>query len=181
VRQIPMGALVAVMFMVSIGTFDWASFKRLQSHKRGDSVAMVATVVAVVYTHNLAIGVGVGIVLSALFFARKVAKLVDVSSSFDEATQTRVYTIWGQLFFVSTDEFLKSFDFEERIEHVKIDLTHAHLWDSSAVAAIDKVVFRLRRSGHQVELLGLNQASATIVDRLALHDKESTVEAASPH
>ncbi|MBW3636452.1 MAG: SulP family inorganic anion transporter [Armatimonadetes bacterium] len=181
VRQIPMAALVAVMFMVSIGTFDWASFKSLQFHPRGESVVMVATVVAVVYTHNLAIGVGVGILLSALFFVRKVAKMVSVSSSFDEATQTRVYTIWGQLFFVSTDEFLASFDFEERIEHVKIDLTHAHLWDSSAVAAIDKVVFRLRRSGHEVELLGLNHASATIIDRLALHDKEGAIEAEFTH
>ena len=181
VRQIPMAALVAVMFMVSIGTFDWASFKGLQYHARSESVVMIATVIAVVYTHNLAIGVGVGIILSVLFFARKVAKMVTVSSSFDEATQTRVYTIMGQLFFVSTDEFLGSFDFEERIEHVKIDLTHAHLWDSSAVAAIDKVVFRLRRSGHEVELLGLNHASATIIDRLALHDKEGAVEAASPH
>lgn len=167
------------MFMVSIGTFDWASFKSLQFHPKSESVVMVATVVAVVYTHNLAIGVGVGIVLSALFFARKVAKLVAVQSSFDEATQTRVYTIVGQLFFVSTDEFLASFDFAERIEHVVIDLTHAHLWDSSAVAAIDKVVFRLRRSGHEVELLGLNHASATIIDRLALHDKEGAVEAES--
>lgn len=181
VGQIPMAALVAVMIMVSIGTFDWASFKSLQFHPRSESVVMVATVVAVVYTHNLAIGVGVGVILSALFFARKVAKFVDISSSFDEATQTRVYTIWGQLFFVSTDEFLASFDFEERVEHVKIDLTHAHLWDSSAVAAIDKVVFRLRRSGHEVELLGLNHASATIIDRLALHDKESAVEAELGH
>lgn len=181
VRQIPMGALVAVMFMVSIGTFDWASFKSLQLQPRGESVVMVATVVAVVYTHNLAIGVGVGIILSALFFARKVAKLVSIRSSFDEASATRTYTIWGQLFFVSTEEFLRSFDFEERIEHVKIDLTHAHLWDSSAVAAIDKVVLRLRRSGHQVELLGLNHASATIIDRLALHDKEGVVEAEAAH
>lgn len=181
VRQIPMAALVAVMFMVSIGTFDWASFKSLQFHPKSESVVMVATVVAVVYTHNLAIGVGVGIILSALFFARKVAKMVTVSSSFDEATQTRVYTIVGQLFFVSTDEFLEAFDFEERIKHVKIDLTHTHLWDSSAVAAIDKVVFRLRRSGHEVELLGMNHASATIIDRLALHDKPGATEAESTH
>ncbi|MDF2441500.1 MAG: sulfate permease, SulP family [Abditibacteriota bacterium] len=181
VRQIPMGALVAVMFMVSIGTFDWASFKSLQFHPRNESVVMVATVVAVVYTHNLAIGVGVGIVLSALFFARKVAKLSAVESSFDEATQTRTYTVYGQLFFVSTDEFLSAFNFDERIEHVKIDLTHAHLWDSSAVAAIDKVVFRLRRSGHEVQLIGMNHATATIIDRLALHDKEGAVEAAGSH
>jgi SulP family sulfate permease len=181
VRQIPMGALVAVMFMVSIGTFDWASFNNIKFHPRGESVVMVATVVAVVYTHNLAIGVGVGILLSAVLFARKVAKVIAVASSFDEATQTRVYTVWGQLFFVSTDEFVKSFDFDERIEHVKIDLTHAHLWDSSAVAALDKVVFRLRRSGHQVELLGLNHASATIIERLALHDKEGATEGEFAH
>jgi len=181
VSQIPMAALVAVMIMVSIGTFDWASFQSLKFHPRSESVVMVATVVAVVYTGNLAIGVAVGIILSALFFARKVAKLVAISSSFDETTQTRIYTVWGQLFFVSTEGFLSSFDFEERIKHVKIDLTHAHLWDSSAVAAIDKVVFRLRRSGHEVELLGLNHASATIIDRLALHDKEGATEAEFSH
>ena len=181
VRQIPMAALVAVMFMVSIGTFDWASFNNVQFHPRNESVVMAATVVAVVYTHNLAIGVGIGILLSALFFAGKVAKVIAVASSFDEARQTRVYTVWGQLFFVSVDEFVASFDFNERIEHVKIDLTHAHLWDSSAVAAIDKVVFRLRRSGHEVELLGLNEASKTIIERLALHDKEGAVEVAEAH
>ena len=181
VRQIPMGALVAVMFMVSIGTFDWASFNNLKFHPRGESVVMVATVVAVVYTHNLAIGVMVGILLSTLLFAGKLAKVISVSSTLDESTQTRIYTVVGQLFFVSVEGFVKSFDFEERIEHVKIDLTHAHLWDSSAVAALDKVVFRLRGSGHQVELLGVNEASATIIEHLALHDKEGAVEAEFTH
>jgi sulfate permease, SulP family len=181
VRQIPLGALAAVMFMVSIGTFDWASFKSLQFNPRSESVVMVATVVAVLYTHNLAIGVGIGVLLSAIFFARKVAKVVNVSSTLDAASGTRTYTVVGQLFFVSTDEFVRAFDFKERAAHVKIDLTHAHLWDGSAVAAIDKVVFRLRRAGSEVELLGLNEASATIIDRLALHDKEGAVELAGGH
>jgi len=181
VRQIPMAALVAVMIMVSIGTFDWACFKNMEFHPRSESVVMVATVVTVVYTHNLAIGVFVGILLSAFFFARKVAKFISVSSSLDEATQTRVYTVVGQLFFVSVETFLNAFDFDERIEYVKIDLTHAHLWDSSAVAAIDKVVFRLRRSGHEVQLVGMNHASATIIERLALHDKEGAAEAEFAH
>jgi SulP family sulfate permease len=179
--QIPMAALVAVMIMVSVGTFDWASFKNVQFHPRSETVVMIATVVAVIYTHNLAIGVGVGIILSALFFARKVAKLINVESILDEATQTRVYTVWGQLFFVATDEFIASFDFDERIQHIKIDLTHAHLWDGSAVAAIDKVVFRLRGSGHEVELLGMNDASKTIIDRLALHDKQDAVDNVGVH
>jgi SulP family sulfate permease len=104
-----------------------------------------------------------------------------VASSFDEATQTRVYTGVGPVVLRFDDEFVKSFDFDERIEHVKIDLTHAHLWDSSAVAALDKVVFRLRRSGHRVELLGLNHASATIIERLALHDKEGATEGEFAH
>lgn len=181
VRQIPMAALVGVMFMVSIGTVDWASLRTVQHQPRSETVVMIATVFAVIYTHNLAIGVGVGIVLSALFFARKVAKLIAVTSSLDEATATRTYTVFGQLFFVSTDEFLKAFDFSERVEHVKIDLTHAHLWDGSAVGAIDKVVFRLRRSGHEVELVGMNEASRTIVERLALHDKEGKVDLENSH
>jgi SulP family sulfate permease len=119
--------------------------------------------------------------LSALLFVGKLAKVISITSTLDEAMQTRAYTVGGQIFFVSAKGFVKSFDFDERIEHVKIDLTHAHLWDSSAVAALDKVVFRLRGTGHEVELLGVNKASATIIEHLALHDKEGAVEAEFAH
>lgn len=172
VRQIPLAALVAVMFTVCVATFDWSSIKNLQNNPRSETVVMTATIIVVMYTHNLAIGVAVGILLSAIFFARKVAKLSSVTSTLDAATSTRTYVIHGQLFFVSTETFMQAIDYKEPVKHVKLDLTHAHLWDGSAVAAIDKVVLRLRRNGIEVELLGLNEASATIIDRLALHDKE---------
>lgn len=142
-------------------------------------MVMVATVVAVIYTHNLAIGVGVGVILSALMFARKVAKTTSVESDLDELTQTRTYRISGQLFFVSTEHFLSSFDFREPVKRVIIDLSEAHLWDSSAVGAIDKAILRMRRNGREVDLIGMNHASATIVDRLALHDKLSATETSS--
>ncbi len=181
VAQIPMVALVSVMFMVAASTFDWSSIKKVQTMPRAEIAIMAATITAVLWTHNLAIGVGIGILLSAMFFARKVAKLIAVHSSFEEATQTRTYTVWGQLFFVSSDEFVAGFDFSERPQRVIIDLTHTHIWDGSAVAALDKIVFRLRGNGAKVEVIGLNEASKTLIDKTALHDKEDGSDAIGAH
>jgi SulP family sulfate permease len=181
VRQIPMGALVAVMFMVSIGTFNWASVTNFRATPRGETVVMVATVVTVVQTHDLAKGVVVGIVLSAVLFARRLAKMVSVTSTWSEDRRQRTYTVVGQLFFVSTTTFLEAFDFGEPLDRVEIDLRHSHVWDHSAVDAIDKVVLRFRRGGAEVDLVGLNEASASLLDRLAVHDKEGTLGAVSNH
>src|SRR5690606_13783899 len=136
-RQIPMPALVAVMIMVSIGTFSWASFSNLRVHPKSTSLVMVATVVVVVWTHNLALGVGVGVLLSALSFARKVAQVIRVSSEYDAAIQTRTYLVRGQVFFVSAPEFAAAFDFKEAVAKVRIDVSHAHFWDLTAVGALD--------------------------------------------
>lgn len=171
VRLIPMGALVGVMFMVSIATFDWASLKNLRVTPRGETLVMVATVVTVVQTHDLAAGVAVGIILSAVLFARRLAKLISVTSDLSPDGATRTYAVHGQLFFVSTEQFLKAFDWQEPVQRIVIDLTHSHLWDSSAVGAIDKVVLKARRLGWEAEVVGLNHASETILERLALHDK----------
>lgn len=179
VRRIPMGALVAVMFMVSIGTFDWSSLKNWRVTPRGESVVMIATVVTVVQTHDLAKGVFVGVLLSAVLFARRLAKLFAVTSELSLDGAYRTYRVAGQLFFASTTAFLESFDFHEKPERVRIDLTHAHLWDGSAVAALDKAVLRFRRAGVEVELLGANEASASLIDRLAVHDKPGALEAAA--
>ncbi len=179
VKQIPMPALVAVMIMVSIGTFSWASFKNLRVHPRSSSIVMVSTVVVVVFTHNLAIGVGVGVLLSALFFARKVGQVLRVRSTLEG--ECRTYTVQGQLFFASADAFVREFDFKEVLSKVILDVTHAHCWDLTAVSALDKVVLKFRREGTEVEIVGMNEASATLVDRLGVHDKPDALERLLAH
>jgi SulP family sulfate permease len=179
VKQIPMAALVAVMIMVSIGTFSWASFKNLAVHPSTTSMVMLITVVTVVWTHNLALGVGAGVLLAALFFARKVAQVIRITSELKG--ETRTYTVRGQVFFVSAETFTAAFDFKEALEKVVIDVSHAHFWDLTAVGALDKVVLKFRREGTEVEILGLNEASATIVNKLAIHDKPDALERMLDH
>lgn len=181
VSQIPMAALVAVMIMVAIGTFSWSSIKNLKTHPKSSSLVMIVTVAVVVITHDLAIGVFVGVLMSALFFARKVAQLMEVESSLSDDKQHRTYTVYGQVFFASSDNFSDAFDFKEVVEKVTIDVSQAHFWDLSAVGALDKVVLKFRREGTDVELIGMNEASATIVDKLAIHDKENAMELMHKH
>jgi SulP family sulfate permease len=175
VAQIPMAALVAVMIMVSIGTFSWDSLRGLRTNPLSSSAVMVSTVVVVVATHNLAYGVFVGVLLAAMTFANKVAQYKYVNSTLSDDGRTRTYDVVGQVFFASSDKFIDAFDFKEVLDKVVIDLCQAHFWDLSAVAALDKVVLKFRREGTEVELIGLNQASATIVDRFAVHDKPDAV------
>jgi sulfate permease, SulP family len=181
VKQIPMPALVAVMIMVSIGTFSWASFRNLRVHPKSTSLVMIATVLVVVGTHNLALGVGVGVLLSALSFARKVAQVIRVRSELDAAAECRTYFVHGQIFFASASSFVAAFDFKESLAKVRIDVSHAHFWDLTAVGALDKVVLKFRRDGTEVEIIGLNEASTTIVDRLAVHDKPAALERMLEH
>jgi sulfate permease, SulP family len=179
--QIPMAALVAVMIMVSIGTFSWASIKNLKEHPLSTNIVMVVTVIVVVATHNLAFGVLAGVLLAALFFANKIGHYMLVNSDYDEATDTRTYTVIGQVFFSSSEKFIESFDFKEATDNVVIDLSRAHFWDITAVAALDKAVVKFRREGADVEVIGLNEASATIVDRFGVHDKPDAVERLMAH
>ncbi len=181
VRQIPMPALVAVMIMVSIGTFSWSSIKGLRDHPKSSSIVMLATVAVVVTTHDLAQGVLVGVLLSGIFFARKVAKLVGVQSELSADGAERSYTITGQIFFASADVFVAAFDFKEVVERVRIDVSQAHFWDISAVGALDKVVLKFRREGAVVEIVGRNEASATMIDRFAVHDKPDAEARLSAH
>lgn len=181
VRQIPMAALVAVMIMVSIGTFSWSSIKNMKIHNRTSSVVMLATVAATVFSHNLAVGVGVGVLLSSLFFAYKVSQLVDIRSTLSPSKKERVYTIYGQLFFVSASKFGDAFDFKEVLDHVVIDVSHSHIWDLSAVNALDRVVLKFRREGTEVELRGMNKASKTLVLRIAQHDKPGAEDSLGAH
>ncbi len=184
VAQIPMAALVAVMIMVSIGTFSWGSLKNIRSHPKSSTLVMLVTVVIVVivvFTHNLALGVLVGVLMSALFFARKVSQLlrIETQSSRDKKKQT--YKVYGQVFFASADTFSAAFNFKEVVSHVTIDVSEAHFWDLSAVGALDKVVLKFRREGTKVELLGMNEASATLVDKLAIHDKPDALKLMLDH
>ena len=171
VRQIPMAALVAVMIMVSIGTFSWASIRDLRTYPRSSNVVMIATVLVTVFTHDLAKGVLTGVLLSGVFFARKVGQVLHITSRSADEGSTREYTVTGQVFFASAQSFIAGFDFKDAIERVRIDVSAAHFWDLSAVGALDKVVLKFRREGTRVELLGMNEASATLVDRLGVHDK----------
>jgi SulP family sulfate permease len=181
VEKIPMAVLVAIMIMVSIGTFNWSSLREIRKIPRSESAVMVTTVVMTIFSHNLAVGVLSGVALNALLFSRKIAQLVFVDSTIDPQAEKRIYHVAGQIFFVSVHEFLQAFDFREDVELVKIDLTHAHLWDQSAIAALDKVVINFRRNGAEVEVVGLNEASATLVDKLAVHDKLDSLEDLANH
>ena len=181
VGQIPMAALVAVMIMVSIGTFSWESLRNLKKHPASSSAVMITTVVVVVATHNLAYGVFVGVLLAAMFFANKVAQYKYVRTDISDDGSTRTYTVVGQVFFASADKFVEYFDFKEALDKVVIDVTQAHFWDITAVAALDKAVLKFRREGTEVEIIGLNEASATIVDRFAVHDKPDAVDKLMDH
>ena len=171
VAKIPMPALVAVMVMVSIGTFSWSSVKSLTKHPKHSSAVMIATVVTVVWTHDLAQGVLVGVLLSGISFASKVRTLFGVTSEAYADGTGRRYEITGQVFFASVERFTSAFDFKEVIDSVVIDVSEAHFWDISAVGALDRVVVKFRREGTAVELVGVSQASATMIDRFGVHDK----------
>ena len=181
VAQIPMAALVAVMIMVSIGTFNWASFKNLREHPLDANIVMIATVAVTVLTHDLAQGVLVGVLLSGFFFAQKVSRILYVGSTPTREGRERVYHVVGQVFFSSADRFIAAFDYKEVIEKVCIDVSRAHFWDITAVTALDKVVLKFRREGTEVVVVGLNQASRTMIDRFAVHDKPEAVESLMGH
>ena len=178
---IPMGALVAVMFMVSIGTFDWSSLRTLHRVPRGEAIVIAVTVATVVGTHDLAKGVFVGIILSALQFARRVAKEAMIDTSLSADGRVRTYAVHGQLFFVTVTGFLDFFDYEEEVERVVIDLAGAHIWDHSAVTGLDKAVLRFRRRGVRVDVVGMNGATASLLDQLATHDKPAALTMVPGH
>lgn len=176
VKQIPMAALVAVMIMVSIGTFSWDSIRNLRKHPPSSTFVMIATVVVTVSTHDLAKGVFVGVLLSGIFFAHKVGKVLRIDRTLDASGKVRTYNVIGQVFFASSETFINTFDFKEAVEKVRIDVSRAHFWDITAVSAVDKVVLKFKREGAEVEVLGLNDASTTMMDRFAIHDKPGAVE-----
>lgn len=181
VGRIPMPALVAVMIMVSISTFNWRSIRDLTVHPKLSSVVMITTVVVVVATHNLAFGVFAGVLLSGLFFAWKVANASQVTVDPMSNSEVRTFNVAGQVFFAGADSFVSAFDFEDVPPHVRIDVSRAHFWDISSIQALDKVVLKLRRHGATVDVVGLNEASETLVSRHGVHDKTDEFELAGLH
>lgn len=177
VVQIPVVALAAVMVVVSITTFDWQSIKRMKKVPKTDTIVMLTTVIIVLMTHNLAYGVVVGIILSALFFAAKISEIY-VERTEDEKVS---YLVKGQLFFASTEKFIQSFNYEEEIEEVDIDLSHAKLWDESAVTVIDKVVIKFHKNGTRVNLIGVSEACHKLLKEIAIHNKPGGLEAVVGH
>ena len=181
VGRVPMPALVAVMIMVSIGTFSWNSIANLRRHPPTSSVVMLTTVVVVVATRDLSLGVLAGVLLSGIFFAGKVRRMFSVERRETADGAEATYRVAGEIFFASVDRFTRAFRAEGPTRRVVIDVTHAHFWDISGVAALDKIVARLRRDGRDVEVIGYNQASADLVDRFALHDKTGVELGLAPH
>jgi SulP family sulfate permease len=180
VAQIPMAALVAVMIMVSINTFQWRSVATLLTHPRSSSIVMLGTVAVVVWTHDLAKGVLFGVVLSGLFFAHKVTRFFSVASSRDEATSARTYSVNGQIFFATAEAFHSAFDFrEEGLKRIVIDLHAAHFWDITAINALDRVVLKFRHHGIHVDIVGINEATASMIEKLATHDKAGAATASA--
>lgn len=183
VGQVPMPALVAIMIMVSIGTFSWNSIPNLGKHPWQSSVVMLATVVTVVTTHNLALGVLVGVILSGVFFTHKVMTMFEVVRERDG--DTAIYRAKGQIFFASVDRFEAALGPEstqpDPADHVIIDVRKAHFWDISAIGALDKVVERMRRNGRSVQVRGLNRASTDLFDKFALTDKTGVEIGLAPH
>lgn len=181
VGLIPMPALVAIMIMVSVGTFSWSSLTDLRHHPRRSSLVMLATVLTVIGTHNLALGVGVGVLMSGIFFAWKVAQILRVTSTLSDDEKERHYRIEGQIFFASAEDFINGFDFSEAVTKVTIDVSQAHIWDLSGVNAIDRAVLKFRQSGAEVEVIGMNDASATIMDRFAEHNRPDAIRKVLGH
>ncbi|WP_099157546.1 SulP family inorganic anion transporter [Virgibacillus ndiopensis] len=170
--QIPMAALVGVMFMVSIGTFDWSSLTNLHKLPKTDAVVMLTTVAIVLVTHDLSKGVLAGVLLSAIFFAAKISKVKVTDELVHESTK-RIYYVHGQLFFASVNDFVKKFAYVDSVREVEIDLSNAHLWDDSAIGALDKIEMKFEQNNIQIIYSGLNKDSARLKNKIGGLSKAS--------
>lgn len=175
VVQIPMAVLVGIMIMVSISTFDWSSFTYLRKAPKTDAIVMLVTVVIVVATHDLSKGVIAGVILSAVFFVAKISKMKVVKRAEDERI---IYDVEGQLFFASVDGFVDAFDYQTANKNIVIDFSTAHVWDDSAVGAIDKMMMKFHENENQVTIKNLNAASRKLVDKLAVFNDSKSKQPA---
>ncbi|AWP25263.1 MULTISPECIES: SulP family inorganic anion transporter [Paenibacillus] len=165
VKQIPMAALVGIMIMVAVSTFDWNSLKSLHKIPLSDALVMVVTVITVVFTHNLSIGVLIGILMSAVVFAWKISKIKTTTHA---ASGTKTYSVSGQMFFGTMNHFVDQFDYSDDPSQVIIDFSNTHVWDQSAVNGIAKVIAKYQEFNKEVKILGLNEESSKIVERVGL-------------
>ena len=163
---IPMAALVAIMIMVAFTTFQWGAIKQFSKHPLEFNTVMLAVIIVVLATHNLALGVFVGVLLSALFFINKLERTIHVYTYLN-TVNSRSYIISGQIFFSSTEKFYQFFDFKEKLEHVELDLTHAHIWDVTSVNMLNNVIQKFKVQNIDVTVIGLNEASSTLIDRFS--------------
>jgi SulP family sulfate permease len=168
VQRMPMGALVAVMIMVSIGTFRWRSIRDITRLPRQEALAMVTTMGIIILTRNFALGVAAGVVLSMILFTRRIARLVFVDQVLQEDGTHRIYRVSGQIFFLSVAPVLAAIDFTEVVDRVTLDLSHAHLWDQGAVETLAKILTKFRQRGIAATVVGLNWPSAALVQRLGI-------------
>ncbi|MFS0783106.1 SulP family inorganic anion transporter [Bacillus sp. 1P06AnD] len=175
VVQIPMPVLAGIMIMVCIGTFDWSSFAYLRKAPKTDAFVMLATVVIVVWTNDLSKGVIAGVILSAIFFVAKISKIKIQQKVHGNQM---LYRVEGQLFFASVESFVDRFDLTAEHKIIVIDFSDSHVWDDSAVGAIDKVVLKLRENQNEVNVIGLDNRSEAIIDRLSLYRKQESLDTA---
>ena len=178
VVQIPVVSLAAVMVVVSISTFNWGSIKRITKVPKSDTLVMLSTVIVVLLTHNLAYGVIVGIIISAIAFASKIS---EINVAKHEVHGYVKYEVKGQLFFASTTKFMNSFDYNEKLESIDIDFTNVKVWDESAVDAIDKVVIKYHKNGIETNLIGLSESCLELIDDMGVHNKPGGLEMVSGH
>lgn len=169
-KVIPMAALVAVMIMVSISTFEWKSLTQFTRNPKSSNIVMIATVIVVLFTHNLALGVLTGVLLSALFLVKKLENQMSVNHFIQD--NTIIYEIKGQIFFSSSEKFLKFFNFDEKkVKNIVIDLTHAQVWDITSVSVLDLVVDKFKKNGFSCSIVGLNDDTLLIIDKYGSHSK----------
>jgi SulP family sulfate permease len=164
VSIIPMAALVAVMIFVSIATFDWHSLRTIRTMPKSETTVMLSTVAVTLFTHNLAVGVGVGVLVACVLFAQRIAHLVGVNRVADPDGTVR-YSVDGALFFASSNDLYTQFEYADDPENVVIDLSNAHVWDASTVAALDAITHKYETRGKRVEIVGLNEHSLDRYER----------------
>ena len=178
VVKIPVVSLAAVMIVVSFSTINWGSLKRISKIPKSDTVVMVSTVLVVLFTHNLAYGVIVGIMISAIAFTSKISEINVEKYTINGNIK---YEVKGQLFFASTTKFINSFDYSEDINSIDIDFTNVKVWDESAVDTIDKVVIKYHKNDIKTNLTGLSDSCMELIDNMATYNKPGGLEVVSSH
>ena len=156
IERLPMAALVGLMFMVAIGTFEWASFKTFRKMPNSDVIVMVLVTLITAITHNLAIAVLLGVIISALAYSWENAKRIRARKHIDD-DGVKHYEIYGPLFFGSTTAFAEKFDIQNDPEEVIIDFQESRVADMSGIEALNKITERYKKAGKKIHLRHLSK------------------------